>query len=297
MRKIRFHDIDCIPLTNGALNLLVSQSIGLRILSLHLHGEANLFAELPGVEVIRSDGKVYRHYGGHRLWVAPEVMPHTYTIDDSPVEILPIPSGLAVIQNLDLDTGIQKSMRIELIDALPQVRITHILANLGSTALECAPWAITQLRTGGVVLLPQNRLDTGLLPNRSLVSWPYTDLSNANLHFGTDFIWFHARMDSPFKLGFPNPRGWLAYWLDGTVYVKRARYESGAAYYDFGSSSECYCNNLFLELETLAPVHILPPGASVTHVETWEVHRWEKYPQDGHSIQSLIAGLKLDEEA
>ncbi len=161
MQTTRFHEIECVPLANGALSLLVSQSIGPRILSLRLHGQANLFVELPGVQVQRSDGKVYRHYGGHRLWVAPEVMPGTYGVDDLPVEVSPIPDGLTVTQPLDPDTGIQKSLRIELIDDLPQVRVTHMLANLGSAALECAPWAITQLRTGGVAILPQNRLDTG----------------------------------------------------------------------------------------------------------------------------------------
>ncbi len=80
------------------------------------------------------------------------------------------------------------------------------------------------------------------------------------------------------------------------MFVKRACYETGAAYFDFGSSSECYCNNLFLELETLAPVHVLLPGASVSHVETWEIHRWKETPKDEQAIRDLVAGLNLDGE-
>ena len=96
------------------------------------------------------------------------------------------------------------------------------------------------------------------------------------------------------KLVSQNPRGWLAYWLNDTLFVKRAKYEAQSAYYDFGSSSECYCNDQFIELETLAPISTIDPGASATHVETWELYGKVDCPRDEKDVQSLVEKLGLE---
>lgn len=293
MQMTNFLDFDCVSLSNNWLNLLVTQSVGPRIICLRLHGEDNPFANLPDFVTIRPDGKAYHFYGGHRLWHAPEHMLRTYILDDSPVDIIPTQNGLSVIQPPEPETGIQKSMSIELVENRPQIHVTHELTNLGSWAVECAPWAITQLKTGGVAILPQNGESAGLLPNRALALWPYTDMASPNVHWGSRYIWINAQMTSPLKIGFANPRGWMAYWLNGSLFVKRARYEAGMAYYDFGSSSECYCNDQFLELETLAPIRTVQPGTSVSHVETWELYKKEACPCDEQDIQEIVEEFGL----
>jgi hypothetical protein len=101
-------------------------------------------------------------------------------------------------------------------------------------------------------------------------------------------------MPSPFKVGFPNPRGWLAYWLGGTLFVKRAAFDAQATYYDFGSSSECYCNDQFLELETLAPISKMAPGESATHTETWELYADVDFPADEDVVQGIVEKLGLE---
>jgi hypothetical protein len=94
-------------------------------------------------------------------------------------------------------------------------------------------------------------------------------------------------------VGFPNARGWLAYWLDGNLFVKRAAYHAEASYYDFGSSSELYCNQKFLELETLAPTGTIQPGGSAVHVETWEFYEGIEQPRTVNEAQSLVGTLGL----
>ena len=101
-------------------------------------------------------------------------------------------------------------------------------------------------------------------------------------------------METPFKVGFPNPRGWLAYWLDGTLFVKRAKYDAKSAYFDFGSSSECYCNGQFIELETLSPIETILPGECISHVETWEVYGQIDCPRDEKDVQALAERLGLE---
>jgi len=177
-----------------------------------------------------------------------------------------------------------------------RVVITHHLSNHGLWPVTCAPWAITQLKTGGVAILPQSCEETNELPNRSLTLWSYTNLSDPNVHFEKNHILLHVDMKAgeAFKVGFPNPRGWLAYWLNGTLFVKRAKYESQSAYFDFGSSSECYCNDQFLELETLAPISKIEPGACASHVETWDLYRNVDCPRDEKDIQTLVQKLGLE---
>jgi hypothetical protein len=181
------------------------------------------------------------------------------------------------------------------VEEKPQVIVNHTLTNRGLLPVECAPWAITQLKTGGVAILPQAQQQTEVLPNRLLALWPYTEISDPNVSWGNQYILVRAEMqERAFKIGFPNLRGWLAYWHSGTLFVKRAAFDPQATYYDFNSSSECYCNHRFLELETLAPISTLKPGASATHTETWELYANVSFPADEAAAQSLVDKLGLE---
>jgi hypothetical protein len=294
MNTIKFLDLDCVSLENASLSLLVAQSVGPRIVSLRFNGGDNLFAELPDFVAELPEGELFHFYGGHRLWHAPENMPRTYALDDKPVEIIPTQDSLSVMQLVEVQTGIEKSVRVSLIGNKPQVIVRHTLTNRGLWPVACAPWAITQVKNGGVAILPQSQEQTGYLPNRSLALWPYNDMVSPHVTWGNRFILIRAQMQTAFKVGFPNPRGWLAYWLDGTLFVKRAAFDAQAAYYDFGSSSECYCNDRFLELETLAPISKMAPGESATHTETWELYADVDFPADEDAVQGIIERLGLD---
>jgi len=294
MDTFKFQDFDCVPLENDTVSLLVTQSVGPRVISLRFNSGDNLFADLPDFVTERPDGKVFHFYGGHRLWHAPESMPRTYFPDDGPVDLIPDNSGLSVITPVESETGIEKSLRISLVEDKPQVILRHTLTNRGVWPIECAPWAITQLKPGGIAILPQSQAQTELLPNRALILWPYTDLANPKVIWGNRYILVHSDLDSPFKVGYPNPRGWLAYWLNGTLFVKRAAFDAQSEYYDFNSSSECYCNDKFLELETFAPISKLAPGESATHTETWELYADVDFPENEDAAQEMVDKLSLE---
>ena len=283
---------ECARLANDQIELLVTRSAGPRILSLRFLGGENLLAEQPNAVAQRPDGSLYHFVGGHRLWHAPEHMPRTYVLDSAPVEIEPIADGLLVRQPVEVETGMEKTIQIGLRVDVPQITVTHTLVNRGLWPVECAAWAITQFKTGGLAILPQADEDTGLLPNRNLAIWPYTDMSNPNLRLGRRHILLQANMQSPFKIGFANPRGWLAYWNMGVLFVKQADYQPEARYYDFGSSSECYCNDQFIELETLSPIRLIQPGGSLTHVEHWTLSALAHGPRDEDEVELLLAYLR-----
>jgi hypothetical protein len=293
MKKVRFQNHDCFLLENNFLQMIISSSVGPRILSLNLHGKQNILAELPDFTATLPDGSTYHFLGGHRLWVAPEIMPLTYDHDDKPVEVKFRDDGVLITKKVEEVSKIEKSIQIKLDPEKPLISIKHHLKNTGKQSIECAPWAITQLKTGGVAILPQNGPDTGFLPNRSLVIWPYTDVKDPCFKWENDYIFLEAEIDSPFKIGFPNPRGWLAYWFDGSLFVKHAPYDPEANYYDLGSSSECYCNDQFLELETLGPITTLASGETISHLETWELFADVERPETEADLASLVTKLGL----
>lgn len=296
MKTIRFMNLDCVQLENQHLTLLITKSVGPRILSIRHQGGENLLAELPDVVTETPQYGAYRFHGGHRLWLAPESFEHTYIPDDGPVAVAEAAGAVTFTQPPDPHYGIEKSLQIRLAADAARVEVVHILRNSGEKPLTGAAWAITQLRPGGVALLPQLGTDTGFLPNRSLALWPYTDLRSAHIHWGNRYTFVTADMqEGALKIGFPNPRGWLAYWLEGALFVKRAAYDPAAAYYDFGSSSECYCCPRFLELETLGPMTALVPGESLSHTEAWEVYPLADFRMEEGWVQDLVERLGLDE--
>ena len=294
MKTENFLRLECHVLENEQLKLLVMRSAGPRILSFGFKNGDNLFAELPDARIDDFGNDAFHFYGGHRLWHAPEEPRRTYLPDDFPVDIVAAENGLTVTQKTEAQTGLQKMIEIRLPGESPQVIITHYLTNQGLWPVTCALWAITQLKPGGTAILPQTRQDTGVLPNRSLALWPYTDMVNPNVRWGSNYILLDAELDSPFKIGFPNPRGWLGYWWNGTLFVKRAEYDAQAEYFDFGSSSECYCNDQFIELETLSPTRTIAPGETVSHIETWELYREIDRPRHESDAQRIVDALGLE---
>jgi len=286
--------VETVTLENENLSLQVACMFGPRIVSACHQGGANLLAELPEVVTERPDGKLYHFYGGHRLWLAPEDPIRSYGLDDMEMEITQTGNNLLVRKPVEPETGIGKSLQITLADAEAKLTITHSLVNLSPGSVSCAPWAITQLRTGGVAILPQVLAQTELLPNRTLVLWPYADISSSQVSWGNRFILVRSEKQPPFKVGFMNPRGWLGYWLDGTLFYKRSIFKEGGDYVDFGSSSECYCNQQFIELETLGPMVTLAVGESVTHTELWGFQDNVEYPKDEDTVQSIVDEIGLE---
>ena len=293
MQKIKFQNQDCFLIENKKIQVVLSQSVGPRILGFNLQGAKNILAEIPEFKTSLPDGSHYQIYGGHRLWIAPEQMPLTYDHDNQPVRITNNHNTITIKKQIETQSGIEKILKIQLDPDIANVEIGHFLKNCGNQPIKCATWAITQLKPGGVAILPQSNLDSGLLPNRSLALWPYTDFSSPRVRWGNDYILVEANMDFLFKVGCPNPRGWLAYWIDGCLFVKRAPYDAQANYYDMGCSSECYCNDQFLELETLGPKTKLNPGESVSHVEIWELLENVSRPENEVDVAMMVENLGI----
>ena len=272
--KIEYRGGDALVLATPQLELVVTTSVGPRIVSLRSRaGRAgNLFLELPA-DTPRFHGQYLR--GGHRLWHAPEDIVRSYQPDDEALTVKVLPRGVALTQPVEAKTGLQKGIKIELTGART-VRVAHTLTNRGLWPVTAAPWALTMVRPGsyGVVpLLPKGDHAKGdLLPTFALVPWTFTDLSLPVWKFGRNFVGIDvAQAKSAQKIGLTNYPGWSAGWVEGSTFVKYAAPVAGAAYPDCGSCFETFTNGEVLELETLGALAPIAPGKTVTHVEWWTI--------------------------
>jgi hypothetical protein len=63
----------------------------------------------------------------------------------------------------------------------------------------------------------------------------------------------------------------MAYWINGILFCKTFELSSGTIFPDGGCNSESYCNDQFVELESLGPLVKLEPGEEVCLTEKWEL--------------------------
>ena len=248
---------------------------GPRIVGLRYKGSGNLLASVPEISIPTQYGD-YHYVGGHRLWYAPEAMPRSYVPDNDGVTISEFPDGVLLQGKQEIGSGIRKSIEIHLLPDHSQVSLKHTLVNEGLWDVELAPWAITMFRLGGVAILPfqSEAVDMNdLLPNRRISLWPYSKINDPRLRFDDDFLFVSAKPDLPlFKIGTFNPRGWIAYWNQGVLFRKMFNVQTDETHPDNGCNAEIYCDEHFIELESLAPLAKLAAGSSVSHTENWELY-------------------------
>jgi hypothetical protein len=263
-------------IANRHLRLEFLAKAGPRIVRLMLaDSDINLLAEVPDLHWSTPYGEYYPR-GGHRLCHAPEAFPRSYVPDDSGLKLEDVPGGVRLSQPAEPPTGIGKSIEVRLLDDHPGVVLTHRLCNEGPWPVQLAPWAITQLRLGGVAVLPQRAAGAQQdrsVPDRHLALWPYSHWRDERLQVEDDYVLVRAVPGvAALKVGAWSPGASVGYLFEGGLFGKRVEPARGADYPDHGCNVEVYCNERFLELETLGPLQRLEPGCCAVHVETWQLH-------------------------
>lgn len=282
INKISYGGWDnCIEITNGIVDLIVTVDVGPRIIRYGFTGQENEMCEIESTLGLQG-GDEWRIYGGHRLWHSPEDRQRTYEPDNSPVSREEIPNGIKTIQRVEESTKIRKEMEITLSPNNSRVRVLHRLTNTGLLPVELSVWSLSAMATGGKEVVPHTEKDTGLLPNRLLVLWPYTKLNDPRMSLGNKFMLLKQDPDmkQPAKFGTSNENGWAAYFNHNHLFVKYYKHTENARYPDFGVSYETYTNDFMLEMETLSPLAVMEPSASIEHTEQWELFDNVPMPPD-----------------
>jgi hypothetical protein len=274
---------NCYRLTNGALEAVVLADVGPRILFFGFCGQENQLYEAEK-DLGQTGGSEFRLYGGHRLWVSPEVE-RTYYPDNFPVSVSNIQNGLRFTAPVEANppgTNLQKEIELEFKPDFPRLFVRHRITDHDSMPTELSVWAPTLMRAGGKAILPLPPIaamdKNHLLPTTSFAMWSYTDLSDPRWKIGAEFVQL-CQSNSPAGRfseqmgGLFNPSGWGAYFREGNLFVKQAPVVPEARYPDFGCNFETFTNPDFLELETLAPLVELAPGQTASHEEVWSLYK------------------------
>jgi len=184
----------------------IATDVGPRILYLASTGrsEFNLFGVLPEAGMRTPEG-FWRIYGGHRFWSSPEANPRSYSIDDKPVKMEVRENSLTVYGNPEAQNSVQKEITIES-SSENGIQIVHTIENIGRWPVKLGCWALSVMRQGGFAIIPlkPSKVDEdGLLPDRHVSLWPYTDLSDERLVLkdGYVFVRQNPRIQNPFKIG------------------------------------------------------------------------------------------------
>lgn len=261
-----FHGLRTEVVESAHLRVEVAVDAGPRIVRLSTPGGRNVFAETPNAGWDTVHGRPFRLLGGHRLWTAPECPLEEQVPDDEPVDVRV--DGTTVTAQRGA-----RWLELRLADDGPRARVRHVLTNDTGAPARIAAWALTQLRPGGVAIVPLggNR-GPEQLPDRNIVLWPYSSLDDPRFTFADRELRVHAEPgESFFKVGCLNRSGEIAYELDDATFVKRFEPQTDAEHADGGANVEVYVCDEFIELETLSPLHVVPPGGSIEHVEDWEL--------------------------
>jgi hypothetical protein len=205
-------------------------------------------------------------------------MPLSYAPDNEPVkyamdgELMVRMTGAA-----DPRVGFEKEMAVTLDATGSGVTVDHKITNRTDGAKEISAWALSIMRPGGTVVIPNEPFAPygaeNLLPVRSISLWSYSDLTDPRWSFDKESL--RLRVDENIKgqqkIGVSNRRGFVGYELDDVVFTKTSEWITDAHYPDLGSNFEVYTDGGFVEIESLSPFHHLEPDRSVMHQEHWEL--------------------------
>lgn len=277
------------------LVLGVATDVGPRILYLGFRGKPrlNLFAVLPGVGRETPEG-FWRIYGGHRLWTAPEAMPRSYSLDDKPVKVESTGGGeIRVYGNPEPENSVRKELSIREVEG--GVEVTHRIWNIGRWPVELSCWALSVMRRGGFAILPLKPFkvdEEGLLPDRRISLWPYTNLADRRMVLADGYIFVKQdpKVEAPFKIGVKANPTWAAYWVEGLAFVKVFSRMEGE-YPDYGCDVEVYTNADMLELETLGPITKVEPSGVAEHIEVWRVFEVDSLKPEAGDVEEKLAKL------
>lgn len=266
-----------LELEYGDLLMSVTIDVGPRIISFSRRLGQNIMFNDVEDEVSKDvskyfgEGNVWHLYGGHRIWASPE-METTYIPDNDPVKYEIKGNSVELFPVTWPKVGLKPFMKISFL-AENKVSVSMSLTNTGNSK-RIALWALTVLKPGGKMEAYLPKTDTGYLPNRNLVMWPYASITDKRFSFSDDklTVQSNVKASSPFKVGFYTDKGKISYTLGKELFTKTFEVKAGE-YPDMNCNVETYTSHLIHEVETLSPLVSLAKGDSILHEEIWTLEK------------------------
>ena len=273
----------CLCVTNGVIEAYVTVDIGPRIIRFGYVGEQNIMCSNRKAFGAKDDkeftdyygeGRRWENLGGHRIWLSPESYPETYYPDLEPVSYEITADGAVFTPKPETENGAAKSLEIKMDADDANMQVIMRVKNISSADKKFAVWGLSVSEKGGALVIPMNTNDTGLLSNRVISVWPYTDMSNDRIYWGNKYVTLRQdeKFEKPIKLGFDLNCGTVYYLLGDDIFRKSfdTNHPHGV-YPDGGCSFETYTNENMIEVESLSELKTVKPGETTVHTESWSL--------------------------
>ena len=284
---------NCLELSNGIAELIITTDVGPRIISYRLCNGKNVFFE-ESENSGSISGNEYKVYGGHRLWHSPQIGERPNEPDNDSVDYEIKNNTVILKQRTEAISRIQKIIEITLSPDSSEVSVMHRLINKGVWSIEVSAWALSMLAQGGIEIIPWgNRQLPYYLPGMAIVYWPFTKPDDCRMKIVGQYITVKQtpEMSEWFHIGLPNSEGWAVYINEGTMFVKTFKEDPTKEYTDIISSYRTFTNECFLELETASPLKKISPDESVENEEKWYLEENIDVPESEVDIKKNIVPL------
>ena len=273
----------CVSISNGVIEAYVTVDLGPRIIKFGFVDGQNLmqsnrkeFGNKTDEKFTQffGEGKAWENFGGHRIWLSPEAYPDTYYPDCDTVKYTTTETGAVFMPKPETENGVAKTLEIKMDPDDTNMQVIMKVKNISNENKKFAIWGLTVSEKNGTVIIPMNTNNTGLLHNRSVSVWPYTDMSDERIYWGKRYVTVKHNPDAqnPLKLGFDLNDGTVYYVLGDDVFCKK--YDTrhpDAEYPDAGCSFETYSCAVFTEVESLGELKTVKPDEVSTHIESWSL--------------------------
>lgn len=294
-----------LSISNGVIEAYVTIDIGPRVIRFGFVDGQNIMCsnrtafgpmEDEKFQSFFGKGKKWENLGGHRIWLSPESYPETYYPDLDRVSYETTEHGAIFTPPAEKEIGVSKQMEIKMDADDANMQVIVRVKNVCEKPLTFAIWGLSVSAPGGTEIIPMNDNDTGLLSNRIISVWPYTDMSDSRIYWGKKYVTVKqdTAAECPLKLGFDLNRGTVHYVLGDDVFTKSFEtLHPTAAYPDGGCSFETYTNDAMIEIESLGELKTVNPGELSELTEHWSLC---KKPCDADfrsdaSIENLLSKL------
>ena len=264
-----------VRLSNDRVELIITLDVGPRVISYRTSAGENVFKTFAD-QLGRVGESEWQARGGHRFWLAPEDKVRSYVPDNTEIEHRVISDDAVEFINEPTSVlPVKKILRLSLDPGSSRVTVVHRAENHGPEEIQLATWGLSVMAPGGIKIIPMPPLGEhprDLLPNRTMILWPYTDMADDRWHWGKNFITLRqSPTRGPAKIGLAHRENWVSYHRADTLFVKSFAYLEGAIYPDNGCNFETFTNQEMLEVESLGPLVSLAPGATTEHAEDWQL--------------------------
>lgn len=284
----------CLEISNGEINAIITIDFGPRIIRYGFVDGENMLYEDINREISQDNISPLKDkwnlYGGHRLWAAPESFARTYYPDNDPVSYEIADDGVIFTPPVQEWTNLSCKLKISMNNEDGSLAINHEIKNNGAWSITLAPWSITAVAGGGIEIIPHPQNDTGLLPNRTISLWPYSNANDKRLTLGNKYIILNHSLpsDDKFKIGINNNLGFAMYLNHGELFIKKFDVTENGIYPDGGVSYESYLCSKYPEMEALAVLSDLKPNDSVSLCESWSLFKESCPDMDENKIDELV---------